>query len=136
MPTKNKWDRIKSDPIRYEKHKKKKNEEQKQFRKKSVLRYLTYKTNSTVKNRGNFTVWELWCKVKKQKLLCALTGRSLTSENLSVDHIIPLSKNGMNTIDNIQLVDKDANMARRCLSVEEFVKLCHDVVRKSTERNG
>jgi hypothetical protein len=40
----------------------------------------------------------------------------------------------MNTIDNIQLVDKDANMARRCLSIEEFIKLCQDVVKKSIEK--
>lgn len=62
-------------------------------------------------------------------MLCALTGRRLTNENISPDHIIPISKGGTHDIGNIRLVDRDANIARAALSDEDFLKLCKDVVK-------
>ena len=72
--------------------------------------------------------FDLWKLAKRQKMLCALTGRHLTNENVSPDHIIPISKGGTHEIGNLRLVDRDANIARASLTDEEFLSLCHDVV--------
>lgn len=72
--------------------------------------------------------FDLWKIAKKQKLLCALTGKKLTKENMSVDHILPMSKGGSNEPSNIRLVDWDVNLARRALTDEQFFALCKSVI--------
>ena len=64
---------------------------------------------------------------KKQKAVCALSGRSLKS-NISIDHIIPKSKGGTNDKSNIRLVNLDVNVARGNKSDSEFINLCQSVV--------
>ena len=44
------------------------------------------------------TAQHLWGIAKRQQMRCALTNRKLTKNNLSVDHIIPLSKGGTNQL--------------------------------------
>ena len=62
---------------------------------------------------------------------CALTGRPLDfdkPETYEYDHIIPTSRGGDNTIDNLQIVCPEANRAKQNLTDEEFVDLCKEVV--------
>jgi len=66
--------------------------------------------------------------LEKQQWRCALTGRLLTPECASLDHDIPLSRGGENTIENAQVVHHDANQAKRALSRVEFIALCREVV--------
>lgn len=67
----------------------------------------------------------LW---RKQKGLCALTGRKLdrTSE---VDHKIAKAKGGGDHITNLQWLSREANRAKRDMSDEDFISLCADVMR-------
>lgn len=67
----------------------------------------------------------LW---RKQKGLCALTGRKLdrTSE---VDHKIAKAKGGGDHITNLQWLSREANRAKRDMSDEDFISLCGDVMR-------
>lgn len=58
---------------------------------------------------------------------CALTGRLLTPANCEVDHIVPVSGGGSNTMDNLQLVVSEANQCKRAMTQEDFVRLCEDV---------
>ena len=74
------------------------------------------------------TAFDLWKIAKKQKCLCALTGEKLTRENLSVDHITPLSKGGYNTPSNIQLVTLDANKMKFTMNNDELLRFCLKVV--------
>lgn len=64
----------------------------------------------------------------KQKYQCALTGRELTPENCSIDHIIPLCKGGVHAKENAQLVVAEVNYAKGNLTEKEFLQLCRDVV--------
>lgn len=80
------------------------------------------------------TAIDLFHIAHKQKLICALTGVKLTNETISVDHIIPKSLGGSNRPDNIRLVDKNVNLARRALTDCEFLDLCRKVV-EFRERN-
>lgn len=62
---------------------------------------------------------------------CYLTGRPIDltkSREYHFDHIVPISKGGKNTLDNLGLTCKDVNFAKRDLLVEDFIKLCKDVL--------
>lgn len=83
-------------------------------------------------NRANYK--ELASLYKSQRGICALTGRRLTRGDIHLDHILPLSLNGDDTKENLQWVCKDANLAKRALTNDEFIKLCQDVVRTYEEK--
>jgi 5-methylcytosine-specific restriction endonuclease McrA len=66
---------------------------------------------------------------------CYLTGRPielLSPSTYQFDHIIPTSKGGTSTIDNLGLACRQANLAKSDMLVEEFIHLCKDVL----EHNG
>lgn len=71
---------------------------------------------------------DLWKIAKRQRCKCALTGRRLTNENISSDHIICKTHGGLTSPENIRLVVKEANIARNTLSDDKFIALCKDVV--------
>jgi len=106
----------------------------KQYRARGRFQYMAYWANKWYKN-GEISAFDIWKIAKKQKLRCALSGEKLTSENASLDHILPKSKGGLNTVSNIRLTTKNINMARKNLSDEEFIELCKKVsnygIRKS-----
>lgn len=63
---------------------------------------------------------------------CYLTGRPIDwndSSSYSFDHIIPASKGGLNTLDNLQLTCPEANFAKRDLTVEQFIDFCKEVLK-------
>jgi 5-methylcytosine-specific restriction endonuclease McrA len=67
--------------------------------------------------------------LEKQNHQCALTGRKLQiGINASIDHIIPRSKGGKDTIDNLQWVDLDVNFSKSDLSQDEFINLAKEIV--------
>lgn len=65
---------------------------------------------------------------KRQNYRCAITGRELTPETASLDHIVPLSRGGAHVLSNIWLVDQKVNFAKGTMTYGEFVQLCRDVV--------
>lgn len=68
-------------------------------------------------------------KLSKSKV-CNISGRpvDILSPDCHVDHLIPVSKGGNHSIDNLQLVCKEANMAKYDLSMEELLLLCTDIL--------
>ena len=68
---------------------------------------------------------------------CYLTGKEIDlskSSTYSLDHIIPRSKGGDNSIENCGLACREANEAKSDLSLEEFIALCQAVVDKHKNR--
>lgn len=66
---------------------------------------------------------------------CYLTGRKINLEEPSsynLDHIIPTGKGGDNSIENLGITCKEANMAKHDMVLEEFLQLCKEVL----EHNG
>ena len=62
---------------------------------------------------------------------CYLTGRPIDIMNFNTyqfDHIIPKSRGGKNTFENLGITTPEANFAKGNLSVEEFIDLCKDVL--------
>ena len=83
---------------------------------------------------SSITELDLWKLAKRQRCVCPLTGRTLTTTNISVDHIQHKSKGGLCHIDNVRLVVIEANLARHVLSDKEFLQLCSDVVTRNILR--
>ena len=110
------------------------NRASKKYRGKRRFKVLVLMSNRYFPDAEKLTAFDLWKIAKKQKLLCALTGVKLNAENISVDHIVAKSKGGSNRPENIRLVHKDVNLAKRALSDSEFLELCRKVVDFS-ERN-
>lgn len=59
---------------------------------------------------------------------CALTGRPLTPDTASLDHIVPVRDGGEHSIENAQVLHKDVNRAKSTLTHKQFVQLCREVV--------
>ena len=72
--------------------------------------------------------------LKAQKYRCFLTGRPLTPSDVSVDHLVPLSRGGSQDVSNLRLVTRGANHAKSNLLLQEFVELCRDVVAEDRRR--
>jgi hypothetical protein len=69
---------------------------------------------------------------------CALTGKPIDlmkPRTYQLDHIIPRSRGGENTLSNCQLVCKEVNLAKHTLNSEEFVQLCRDVINYQDNKN-
>ena len=69
--------------------------------------------------------------------MCYLTGRPIDlnkSRSYHLDHIVPRSRGGDDSLDNCQIACREANQAKGDLLVEEFVALCKKVVEKA-EKN-
>lgn len=65
--------------------------------------------------------------LKKQEYKCALSGRELSPDNCEADHVIPVSRGGSNTMENIQLVRSEVNAAKGTMTLDEFISMCNDV---------
>lgn len=61
---------------------------------------------------------------------CYLTGVdiNLLEDDYELDHIIPVSRGGLNTLDNLGILSKKANQAKSNLLVNEFIDLCKQVI--------
>lgn len=62
---------------------------------------------------------------------CYLTGEIIDinrPDTYEFDHIIPVSRGGDNSLDNLQICTKKANRAKGNLLPEEFINLCKSVV--------
>lgn len=63
---------------------------------------------------------------------CYLTGRPIdlmAPSTWHCDHIVPVSKGGDNSLDNLGLTCKEANLAKANLSLEDFLSLCIEVLK-------
>jgi 5-methylcytosine-specific restriction endonuclease McrA len=77
-----------------------------------------------------FTIQQLMEKLGENPK-CYLTGKSINladSRTYSLDHIVPRSKGGDNSLENCGLTCSDANRAKHDLTLEEFIALCKSVV--------
>ena len=107
----------------------------------SVRKILANKRHHFCKRRKEsqymFLLDDLENKVRNNPY-CYLTGRKIDlSKSLSyhLDHIVPVSKGGDNSLENCGLSCREANQAKSDLLLDEFVKLCQEVVDRHEKVN-
>ena len=93
---------------------------------------LTFHRNRKTKEytKINFTLDDLIAKFGKNPK-CYLTGKEIDiyqPRTYQFDHIIPTSKGGDNSIDNLGICTKEANMSKTDHTLEEFIELCKEVL--------
>ncbi len=96
------------------------------FRQKT-LRPQGQKVKSTVRPRGPVNTKNVLRLLEFQNYRCALTGRKLTPDISSLDHIVPIRNGGEHVIENAQILHSDINRAKGSLSQDEFICLCTEV---------
>jgi DNA-binding CsgD family transcriptional regulator len=67
---------------------------------------------------------------------CYLTGRALDLEDPSsyhFDHKIPVSLDGLNTLENLGFSCKEANMAKSNLLLDDLLDLCFDILKHNND---
>jgi 5-methylcytosine-specific restriction endonuclease McrA len=87
----------------------------------------------TKKVKQKFSLQDLIDKIGNHPT-CYLTGRPIDlsdGRSYHLDHIIPISKGGDNSLDNCEIACKEANQAKHNLSKDEFIKLCEEVIHNS-----
>ena len=92
-----------------------------------------YHFNDKVMKDTKFTKQDLLNKIGDDPT-CAITGVPIDlskPETYSLDHIMPRSRGGENSLDNCQIVTRQVNMAKSDLTTEEFVLLCKQVVEQN-----
>ncbi len=115
---------------------KKNNSKDQKFNSGSIKQRLTIKTWHFVKNKYGgyekrmFSESHLLEKIGENPV-CYLTGRPINledSKSYNLDHIVPKSKGGTNSLDNCGITCRDANQAKNDLTYDEFIQLCRDVI--------
>jgi 5-methylcytosine-specific restriction endonuclease McrA len=105
--------------------------------KKSVPKILntniSQKLSAKIRKFGDkpmFTVSQLLNKIGDSPV-CYLTGEPIDlndSKSYQLDHIIPKSRGGDNSLDNCQIALKKANMSKSDMTYDEYVSLCKKVI--------
>ena len=88
-----------------------------------------------MKSESSVTAKRLLEILQKQKFTCPISGRALTPETASLDHIIPLSRGGEHSLSNVWIVDQQINHAKATLLLDEFIVLCRNIVSHQSDRN-
>lgn len=81
-----------------------------------------------MQTRSSITAKHVLALVQHQGYRCAISGRELTPETASLDHIVPIARGGKHCIENVWVVHMQVNTAKGTLTMEEFLAVCRDVV--------
>lgn len=73
-----------------------------------------------------------------EKPKCYLTGKEINiyqPRTYNFDHIIPASRGGDNSLDNLGICTKEANQAKHNMTPDEFINFCRKVVNYHDSKN-
>lgn len=104
-----------------------------QFKIRTIERII-YKRIMSMKRKKNMiikvTLDEVLNKIGNNPT-CYLTGEPidlLQPKTYALDHIIPVSQNGPNTIENLGICTKQANACKSNLNHEQFIEFCKKIL--------
>jgi 5-methylcytosine-specific restriction endonuclease McrA len=73
--------------------------------------------------------------IVRDGLKCVYCGKNLSRHTITIDHIIPLSKNGNNDLNNLCIACKRCNTLKDNYTLKEFRKLIRDSITEITKYN-
>lgn len=94
---------------------------------------------SKLKNSGKY-IFKLKDIINKfgENPVCYLTGEQIDLNNpssYSLDHFIPATKGGDNSLENLRICSAKANKMKSDLLYEEFIELCSKIIRHTGGEN-
>lgn len=102
-----------------------------------IIRFGRNKKEGTYSSMG-FSAKQLLDKIGENPR-CQLTGRPIDlsdGPSYHLDHIIPKTKGGDNSLDNCQILCRDANQAKAGMTTEEFLSLCAEILKYNKINQG
>lgn len=88
-------------------------------------------------NEGNYGCQDVLDKIGSSPK-CYLTGKPIdlsASETYEFDHIVPIKLGGTNDLSNLQICLKEANNAKGSLMLDDFYKLCEEILEYRNSNN-
>lgn len=102
-----------------------------QYRKEKTIKEILF---TKIRNFGDgimtFNAQDLLDKIGNDPI-CYLTGRKIDlsdPKSYHLDHMIPKSRGGDNTLENCGLACKLANLSKSQMTYEEYISLCREVI--------
>lgn len=95
-----------------------------------ILSFHRERKNMKQYRKASFTVNDV-INMHKNNSTCALTGDEIDlndTRSWHLDHIIPVSKGGDDSLSNCQITTKTANMAKGNMEIDEFISFCTKVL--------
>lgn len=80
-----------------------------------------------IKEKDKVTARSLYQLLIRQDKRCAISGVELTTETVSIDHIVPLSKGGEHVMQNVHLVHRVINRMKGTMGHEELLDWCRKI---------
>ena len=78
--------------------------------------------------RRKFTLNEKRIVYAKCNGKCAICGQPVKFKKMTIDHKVPLSKDGSNAMSNLQLACRSCNLMKADLNMEDFVDKLSNIV--------
>lgn len=94
-----------------------------------VLKLCNQPAKAAASKKRKVTSSTLMEMLHSQGFKCNLTGQPLSPANMTLDHIVPLSRGGVHDISNAQIILDVVNKAKGTMTNEEFIALCHQVAK-------
>jgi len=97
----------------------------------STRKFQKRSKNKVDKNIDISFTWEDVIKKFGEKTVCYLSGEEidLYENNYNFDHIIPASKGGLNTLDNLGILYEKVNTMKSDMTPEELIELCVKILK-------
>jgi 5-methylcytosine-specific restriction endonuclease McrA len=95
---------------------------------KTTRELATSQTPRTTRTKdGRATAESLMGLIKSQEYRCQLSGILLEPSTAALDHKIPVSSGGTDSIENLQWVSCEVNRAKGSMEQQEFITMCKRV---------
>lgn len=90
-------------------------------------------TMKAARQLGTHTREEWFAKVRANRLICSYCGRKCNTGNYHKDHVIPVSRGGSDSIDNLTIACQECNYAKSDMLPDEFFAFMYGTGRWVTD---